>query len=246
MFSKQQILDEIVRTAAINGGVPLGQKAMVKQTGIQQWDWRGRYWLNWSDALAEAGFDPNTWNPRVDDDVVLQALALEVRRLGDFPTRAQIMMGRRRDPTFPSEASIRRRGSKSELIRRVLEFCEGEPDHYADVLAVLRPLAVMQESSTEQAHDQTSDTLVVGHVYLLKLGKHYKVGRSNSFGRRERELAIQMPERTTTVHVINTDDPVGIEAYWHRRFADRRVRADAEWFELTQEDVRAFKRRGFQ
>jgi hypothetical protein len=83
-------------------------------------------------------------------------------------------------------------------------------------------------------------------VYLLHLGKHYKIGRSNAFGRRERELAIQMPERATTVHVISTDDPVGIEAYWHKRFADKRVRPDAGWFALDGPDVAAFKRRGFQ
>jgi hypothetical protein len=38
--------------------VPLGQKAMASQTGIQQWDWRGRYWANWGEALTEAGVSP--------------------------------------------------------------------------------------------------------------------------------------------------------------------------------------------
>jgi hypothetical protein len=37
----------------------------------------------------------------------------------------------------------------------------------------------------------------IGFVYLLKASKFYKIGRSNALGRRERELAIQLPEKAT-------------------------------------------------
>src|SRR5438105_2883639 len=51
----------------------------------------------------------------------------------------------------------------------------------------------------------------VGFVYLLRSARYYKIGRSNSSGRREYELAIQLPEPVRLVHEIRTDDPVGIE-----------------------------------
>src|SRR5260370_1235533 len=57
-----------------------------------------------------------------------------------------------------------------------------------------------------------------GSVYLLRSGRFYKIGRSNAVGRREREIVLQLPEQAKLVHSITTDDPIGIEAYWHERF----------------------------
>ena len=79
-------------------------------------------------------------------------------------------------------------------------------------------------------------------MYLLKHGsrREYKIGRTTSPIRREGEVGIELPLRLEPIHVIETDDPSGVESYWHRRFADKRL--NGEWFALTQQDVRAFRR----
>lgn len=84
-------------------------------------------------------------------------------------------------------------------------------------------------------------TVVLGCVYLLRSGRHFKIGRTNAVGRRERELAIQLPQKGEVILKIATDDPAGIEAYWHRRFDAKR--GNGEWFNLSQEDIAAFRRR---
>jgi Meiotically up-regulated gene 113 len=78
---------------------------------------------------------------------------------------------------------------------------------------------------------------------MAKHGRHYKIGKSFDVPRRHREIAIELPEKLDVVHVIRTDDPSGVEAYWHKRFAAKRT--NGEWFALAADDVRAFKRRRF-
>lgn len=224
-----------------NGGKPPGIDRFASATGIREHDWRGRYWANWSDAVTEAGFVPNTFgNTPSDDDEALRRYALETQRRGRPPTHSELNLARRGDPTFPSVRVYRRLGPKAVLAAKVAEYCESRPE-LADVSLILAPLIAAQQA--DAADDAQADLVEEGFVYLLKSGRHYKVGRTNSFGRRGRELAIQLPVPPDPVHSIRTDDPAGIENYWHRRFADRR--ANGEWFALTVADVRAFKRRKF-
>lgn len=239
MVDKEHILAEIRRIALEHGGEPLGRARFATETGIKETDWAGRYWARWNDALQEAGFQPNQLQQRFDDDAVLSQLIPEVRRLGHLPTTNELRLRRREDASFPSAGVFGRLGSKRELAGRLADYC-GEHPECADVLQVILPLLEREESPSDHAEEGAVE---FGFVYLLKSGRHYKLGRTNSFGRRERELAIQLPERATTVHVIKTDDPVGIESYWHSRFADRR--RNGEWFELTPTDITAFKRRKF-
>jgi hypothetical protein len=62
---------------------------------------------------------------------------------------------------------------------------------------------------------------------------------------RHREVRLDLPAAAVLVHSIGTDDPAGIEAYWHKGFATKRIR-ETELFKLDAADVAALKRRKYQ
>lgn len=237
-MTKDDILDEIRRTAAENGGAALGIKSFERQTGIRQEDWLGVYWPRWGDAVREAGLQANALNPRIEDDHYLKQYALLTRQLGRIPVKADLQLAKRRESTFPSvPAFMDRFGSYATIRSRVYAWCSTQSD-FSDVLSLLCHAA----QPARPASSPRAVEAELGFVYLVKHGSRaeFKIGRTLNPIRREGEMRLQLPEKVKPIHYIQTDDPAGIEAYWHTRFAAKRK--EGEWFALTLDDVRAFKK----
>jgi hypothetical protein len=239
VVTKTHILDEIRRTTAANGGTALGSRRFSAETGIREADWLGKFWARWSDALREAGFPPNQLRGAYDTTELLERYTRLAQELGRLPTANDLRLKDRVDPGFPNQKVFERLGTKAELIRQVLAFCKDRGEH-EDVVRLCEAYTPRVEAPTNEVESLETE---FGFVYLVKSGRFYKIGKSNAIGRREYELAIQLPERVKQVHVIRTDDPSGIEAYWHKRFEAKRQ--NGEWFDLNAGDVAAFKRRKF-
>lgn len=237
-ISRQHILDEIKRTSRENEGAPLGWRKFRTETGIRPYDWN-KYWARWADAQREAGFVPNEKQARYGEDVLIEKYIGLIRELGRFPAKSDLRIKCFNDPEFPSEKTYRRFGTKGQFAAKILTYCQHRQD-YEDVSDLCAKLVGEEVAHTDAAVAAAEE---IGFVYLLKSGRHYKIGKTNAVGRRERELAIQLPEKTSKIHSIKTDDPGGIEAYWHKRF--ERKRKHGEWFELSASDVSVFRRRKF-
>jgi len=191
------------------------------------------------DALIEAGFQPNTWTGKSDANSIIIGIIAAARHYGHFPTNDEISMLRASAPSIPAPKTIRGNlGRQDDMVDAIRAFV-GDAPEYADVRRMLP-----NRSRPRQQTPVSGAKQVDGHVYLIKSGDFYKVGRSDELERRVKEIRIALPDAATLIHAITTDDPPGIEAYWHRRFADRR--ANGEWFKLTTDDVKVFMRRKFQ
>jgi hypothetical protein len=239
-MDKAHILHEIKRTAAANNGAPLGWRRFLSETGIKQSDWFGIYWGRWSEALCEAGFAPNQLTEAYSKTELLDKFAELALELGRLPTSADMRLKARQDPQFPHDKTFRRLGSKAEIVEQLTEHCRVRTG-LENVVHWCGEYAPRNRNVRNKS--EAIEEVEIGYVYLVKSGRFYKIGRTNSVGRREYELAIQLPEQAKTIHVIRTDDPEGIEAYWHKRFAPKRK--NGEWFELDAPDIAVFKRRKF-
>jgi hypothetical protein len=238
--TKEFILGEIKRTASENGGIAPGRQRFASLTGIKQSDWYGRFWARWGDAVREAGYQPQQRRSAYDRSKLLDHLRNLIVKLGHFPTYAEWRLEATESPGFPAHNTFRTLGTRAEAARELLEYC-GDDSKFTMVREVCRPF-IADENQAEQ-HEESLQEDTFGFVYLLRAGKYYKIGKSNFAERRFAEISLQMPEKAQLVHKITTDDPTGIEVYWHRRFSDRRM--NGEWFALSSSDIKAFRRRKF-
>jgi hypothetical protein len=236
---KERILIEIKRLAAENGGKAPGKAQFQQETGIAESDWYGKLWLRWNDVVADAGLTPNEKQERLSSDLVLDKYAEVCRHYGKPPSSAELRFYARETANFISHNTFAKHfGSKDGVITALRDRAieRGDED-----LIVILPQAKAYQTSTE---GRGSTNVSEGWVYLLQSGNHFKIGRSDELEKRVKQISIALPAKVELIHAIKTDDPPGIEGYWHRRFAGQR--ANGEWFKLSQADVRAFKRRKFQ
>ena len=233
-FSKEKIIEELKRTAKENGGKPLGNVRFSKETGISQ-NQIYKYWPSFNAAQLEVGFTPNSLQMAYKNEFLVESITKLIKEIGKFPTRANLTMRRHQDENFPSPDTFRRLGNKEFLISSVLQYAREKG--FSDVIAICE--ADIKEVSEENKVDEVQN-LRIGEVYLFKHGKYYKIGRTNDAVRRGTELRIQLPEELVLIHSIKTDDPSGVEYYWHRRFESKRM--NGEWFNLDSNDLKSFRR----
>jgi hypothetical protein len=232
---RERIITEIQRINNQTGQV-LGVRAFEIATGILRREWTGKIWARWSDAIKEAGFEPNELTQRYDSKTVLEFVANCSETLGRLASSSDLRLYGRNNPGSPSSKTIENHfPNRSLLISALRDFSEREPS-YSFLLNML------PEVTTER--EERAASLAQGHVYLLRAGDYYKIGQSSDLEKRVKSINVALPDKATLEHAISTDDPPGFEAYWHRRFADRR--ANGEWFKLSRADVMAFKKRKFQ
>lgn len=237
MTTKAKILQEIQRIAAENGGKPPGREKFENLTGLKFHAMCPKYWLRWGDALEEAGYKRQTLSQKIPDHVIAQCYVGLIKKIGKVPIAGEVRREAEIDANFPSHSVFDRLG-KVRLLEISMQYCKGK-EHLNEVLEICQKehaniTAEMEDDLT------TTTTISAGCVYLMKSGKHYKIGRTKSLQRRDKELADEIPVPPTTVHYIETDDPSGVEAYWHKRFEEKR--GNGEWFTLDSNDVKAFKR----
>jgi hypothetical protein len=238
-MQREEILAAIKRTADENGGKPLGRIRFENTTGIGKSDWL-HYWSRFSDAQREAGLAPNELARAYPDEHLFEKAVELARELDHYPTYDEFRTKSHNDPGFPSRGAFERLGIKTQFIAKLMAWCADKPE-YSDIVALIQPLVetFLSESDDNSAHHAEADGY--GFVYLLRGHPgEYKVGYTKLVDRRLTELGATSSVEQKLIHEIKTDDPSGVEAYWHKRFQDKRMRG--EWFRLNPHDVKAFKR----
>lgn len=245
MTSKREIIEAIKNTAEDNGGMPLGRIRLRQETGITEHHYQKYGTLG--QLQTEAGYPPNQLTQGIAEDALVKQLVELCARFGRFPTQQQLRQARHEAPDLiASHNTFNRLGeTKARRAAAVVGYLASNGELDDDEKAVLKICLPIAETAECDADDPEGQMDECGYVYLFRDGRAYKIGNSTDPDCRRDALQTGNPRRIVLVHRILTDDPVGIEKYWHDRFAGRRHTIDGgrEWFHLTRDDVATFRAR---
>src|SRR3990172_9399816 len=147
-----------------------------------------------------AGDEPHKFGiPGRSPDEFFQIYGNVIRDLKEVPTRAE---WKRRKAKPTADSYLR----KLKVSWRQMPFAFQEwaikQSGWEDVIQICKTHCM----NLKQDPDESEESLPsVGYVYLMKSGKHYKIGKTNSVGRRQYELGTKLPEEAKTIHFIETD-----------------------------------------
>jgi len=243
-YSKSFIIEQIQRIAEDSGGKAPGRARFEKLTGIKDSDWL-KYWATFTDAVIEAGYKPQKFSTKIPDEFLIKKLIELINEKGHFPSNNEVKHWSKNDSSFPSHSALHRLGKRAEKLEKVIEYCRKEKKHQGAQAICEQALLQYEEKPNDAEPETDEDINICGYVYLGKMDKYYKIGHSQDTGRRRYDIGLKLPKDFKIIHEIPTDDPQGIEKYWHKRFESKRTETEGEWFDLDQEDIRAFKRRKY-
>lgn len=249
MFTKEEIIKALQKCAKDNGGKTPGEHNFYEYAEIGIYDLHKLGWANWRELVLDAGLIPNKFDKTKYNHEQLCELFIEaIREKGRLPTRGELEVKHHKDSNFPDASTFYKKLGlvlTGDLATNLLEYVKGK-QKYKDISTICNSFleTLSKNTMTEDSHLQD----FIGYVYLLKsrLGNAtaYKIGKASDPERRVLELN-QPSNEQTLIWKIKTDDPAGIEEYWHKRFESKRLypnRAKDEWFKLKPSDVKAFKR----
>ena len=245
-MQRDQLIAELRRTAELNGGAPFGEARFYRETGLSLYSLQREGFSTYTALRLEAGYPRGAFQQALSEDELFGPLARLVRQLGHFPTKGELVVAHHSPDRVPTYGCYLRLKTKhGPLDRQLLAWCHQKED-FSDVRKILE--TTHARGSAQLSAIRGNGRIVNGYVYLMRfgsIGRDYKIGCTANVSRRQTQLDMMSPKDVRRVHVIETDDPRGIEGYWLNRFADRRL-GNKEIFRLTAEDVAAFKSRRYQ
>lgn len=249
MFTKEEIIKELQKCAKENGGKTPGEHNFYEYAEIGIYDLHKLGWANWRELVLDAGLIPNKFDKTKYNHEQLCELFIEaIHEKGRWPTRGELEVKHHKDSNFPDAGTFYKKLGlvlTGDLATNLLEYVK-DKRKYKDIVSICSSFLESLNRNTTTEDSQLHDH--IGYVYLLKsnLGSAaaYKIGKTSDPERRVLELN-QPSNEQILIWKIKTDDPTGIERYWHDRFQLKRLyphRTKDEWFKLKPSDVKAFKR----
>jgi hypothetical protein len=106
-----------------------------------------------------------------------------------------------------------------------------------DRRTALNALNGIREPKPEQP--QRQKCVNHGHVYLIRSGNTYKIGKAKNVDFRVTSISPVLPYPVELIHSIELDGYDTLESELHQRFAGKRL--NGEWFSLDDADVEYIK-----